>query len=155
MTRRQVRRITEADKIYIACILDNFGNFNSRKLKSGTVQPLIQMFGKKPKIMKWLAEVTGTTAIEIIKYSSRHNCTEHCPEAHAPVEFRSMRWQCTGVKATILLHNVVPYMRERKAEAKQLLEAGLQAHFKEAYVERMADMGWDIPNLDPINAVDT
>lgn len=144
-------KITKNDKVYVACILDNFGNLGYRTLPTGTKQPTIQMFGKKPTIMGWLAEITDTTAIEISKMSTRHVCTEHCPEPHGPTEFTSMRWQVTGMKATIVLHNVIPFMRQKKAEAQTVMEFGLTAPYKEAYVEWMASAGWDIPNIDPTN----
>lgn len=145
-------KITKDDKVYVACILDNFGVFSIRTLANGTRQPVIAMHGKKPAVMGWLAEITNTKAVHVTKMSSRHVCTEHCPEAHGPIEFKSMRWQCTGMKATIVLHNVVPYMRERADEAEQVLDIGLLAPFKEAYVEWMAGAGWAIPNLNPEQA---
>lgn len=148
------KKITDADKAYVACILDNFGNLTVRRLPTGTQQPTIQMFGKRPNLMRWLAEVTNTKAITIAKMSSRHNCTEHCPERHDPVESVSMRWQVTGMKATIVLYNIVPYMREREMEAKVALDIGLNAPYKEAYVEWMESAGWEIPNLDPAKDAD-
>lgn len=65
-----------------------------------------------------------------------------------------MRWQVTGMKATIVLYNIVPYMREREMEAKVALDIGLNAPYKEAYVEWMESAGWEIPNLDPAKDAD-
>lgn len=147
-------QITDNDKVYIACILDNFGGINVRRLENGTRQPVIYMYGKRETIMQWLAEVTNTTAIALTKRYSRHNCTEHCPDRHADAESSTMRWQCTGMKATILLYNVVPFMRERKAEAEAALAIGLQAPYKSAYVEQMESIGWAVPDLDPLMDAD-
>jgi hypothetical protein len=146
--------ITEADKVYVACILDNFGNLNIRRLKNGTRQPVVFMHGNRPVIMRWLAEITNTKAVPIQRQYSRHVCSEHCPDQHEQVDSVSMRWQVTGMKATIVLFNVVEYMRERHQEARAAMMVGLAAPYKEAYVEWMESAGWTIPDLDPSQDAD-
>lgn len=147
--------ISETDKAYIACILDNFGGLNMRRLDNSTRQPVIYMYGgKKEHLMEWMAEVTNTKAVALTKTYSRHNCTEHCPDRHADAESHTMRWQVTGMKATIVLWNVLPYMRQRQEEARSVMNVGLAAPYKEKYVEWMASAGWDIPELDPLKDAD-
>lgn len=137
--------LTQTDIAYCAAILDNSAALRSRAL-GPSLLPVIQVSGRYPAL-EWLGEITGTKVIDTRRGYSRHNCTEHCPDRHAHIQSESRRWTVTGMRATIVLVNVLPYLRYQCDRAQVLLEQGLSVQYQGQVVNEMASLGWQIPDL--------
>lgn len=147
-------KISETQKAYLAGVLDNFGAMNIRRLDTGTTQPMIFCSGNKPELMKMLGDLTASKVVRTGRPYSKHRCVEHCPDRHAEEKSTSLRWQVTGMKCTIFLYNVMPYMAVRAEEARTAFAAGIHSNFKGRVVDQMRDLGWDIPDLDAMKDID-
>jgi hypothetical protein len=139
------RRLTRADLGYVAALLDQHARLTLRAYR-GTQLPELIVQGRIAAL-PWLAEVTGSKVIDIPKGYNRHQCSEHCKDAHTRIESVTQRWSVTGARATILLYNVEPYMRVQGADARRLMAAGAQIGYKRTVVEEMRGLDWEIPEL--------
>lgn len=147
MTAADSRRLTTADLAYAAALIDNLATLRLRELGPSQL-PVVSIAGRIGALT-WLGEVTGVKVVETRRAYTRHNCTEHCPEAHARIESRSGRWSVTGMRATIVLANVEEYLRVQATDARQLVEAGLGVQYQGQVVNDMRRLGWSIPDLAP------
>lgn len=134
-----------ADLAYAAALIDSFAVLNVRDVHD-TALPQVTIQGKIAAL-GWLADITGVKVIEVTKGYNRHQCSEHCPDAHMRIESTTGRWVVTGARATIVLHNVAPYMRVQGADARRLVEAGQQIGYKTQVVNDMVRLGWAVPEL--------
>lgn len=146
--------VPDTTKAYLAAVMDNFGAMNVRTLSTGTTQPMIFCSGNRPVVLRMLGDLTRTKVVKTSRDYSKHLCNEHCPDRHFEAQSNSMRWQITGMKATIFLFNILPFMVVRKVEAKAVFDAGIDSNFKGITVEAMRDLGWDIPDLDAMKDID-
>lgn len=132
---------------YVAAVIDNLAALRTRDL-GPSVLPVVQVSGRYGAL-SWLGEITGTKIIPTNRRYTRHNCTEHCPDRHAEIVSSSARWSLTGMRATIVLAAVEPYLRVQAARARELIDAGLGVQFQTTVVNDMAQLGWPIPALEP------
>lgn len=139
--------MTPADLAYVAALIDQFGRLSIRALPSGSEIPEVTIQNRRIAALDWLAEITGVSVVRVGKDYSRHQCSEHCPQKHTRVESETRRWQVSGAKATILLHNIEPYMRVQGVLARNLVWVGQRSGFKTNAVIEMAGLGWSIPEL--------
>lgn len=137
--------IRQADLSYAAALIDSFGTLKVREVHE-TLLPEVIIQGKIAAL-PWLAEITGVKVIEIRKGYNRHQCTDHCPQAHTRIESLTGRWVVTGARATVVLHNVEPYMRVQARKARDLVEAGQAIGYKTNVVNDMIKLGWQVPDL--------
>lgn len=137
-------RLLPGDPPYIAALLDNHARLNIRTFADGTELPTISIQGDLPAL-EWLADVTGVTVQLIPKGYNRHQCSDHCPQAHTRVESTSRRWTLTGARATIVLQQVNIYMRVQDRDARRLADLGRGVGFKPATVADMEAHGWTVP----------
>lgn len=137
--------LAQTDISYCAAVIDNNAALRSRALGSSLL-PVIQISGRYPAL-DWLGEITGTKVIETSRGYTRHNCTEHCPQRHAHIKSESRRWSVTGMRATIVLTSVLPYLKYQRDQAEALIEQGLSVHYQGQVVNEMASLGWKIPDL--------
>jgi hypothetical protein len=135
-----------AELAYVAALIDTFGVLRVREFRS-TDLPEVTIQGKRIAALDWLAEITGVSVVRVGKDYLRHQCSEHCPAKHTHIESFTRRWQLTGARATIVLHNVEPYMRLQGREARELVEAGRAIGYKGDVVNAMSRLGWDVPAL--------
>lgn len=133
---------------YAAALIDTLGTMRLRDV-GGTQLPNLTIQARYGDALSWLGEKTGTKITTIIKDYNRAGCGEHCPEAHVHILSTSGRWVVTGVKATVVLHNVLPYLRVQRVQAIDLVAAGQTIGYKGNVVELMRERGWDIPPLKP------
>jgi hypothetical protein len=141
--------VDERTLAYVAGVVDLLGLIRVRTLpESGTQLPVVQMHGNHLPTFSYLGELTGTKAIVVRRDYARAGCAEHCREKHLHVTSRSGRWSLTGAKATVLLWNVRPYLRVQADAAREALEVGLRTHHKPGTLRRMAELGWELPDLE-------
>lgn len=129
----------------MAGLMDAVANFNIRKTSDGTELPEITISTPNKQIHKYLREMTGGKAFMIVRSYHRANCRDHCTEKHAEVKAKSLRWQITGARATMLLNEIVEYMHFKREAAEELLNIGINSPHKQATVLKMASLGWGIP----------
>lgn len=137
--------IAPTDLAYAAALVDNLARLSARTVH-GTELPQVTIQGKQPGL-EWLAEITGVALIPVNRQYTRHVCSEHCPEAHSPIESRSRRWHLTGARATVVLWNLDPYLRNPEAsrEARRLVGVGLAAGYKGNVAVDLTRLGWELP----------
>lgn len=141
--------LSPADLAYAAALVDTMATFTTRTAHETELPVLTIQSTRHDAAVRFLCKLTGQKPIEIIKQYSKHICMEHCPDAHADIDSSSLRWQVVGVKATIVLSNLLPYLREKKTEARQFITMGQTIGYKGQVVNQMKDHGWDIPELKP------
>jgi hypothetical protein len=132
----------------VAGVVDLLGLIRVRDLPNGTRLPVMQMHGNHMPTFTYLSELTGTKAIVVRRSYSRAGCAQHCKEKHQHITSVSGRWSLTGAKATIVLWNIRPYLRVQADRAEEALNVGLRTRFKAATLEKMRQLGWDIPQLE-------
>jgi hypothetical protein len=135
------------ERAYVAALLDTMGNFNIRKTADGVELPEITISTPNKQLHKYLQEMTGARAFKIVRTYHRANCKDHCTEKHAEVKAKSLRWQVTGARATMLINDTVEFMRFKRDEAEELLNLGVNAAHKQSTVVKMASLGWSIPEM--------
>lgn len=138
--------MNDADLAYAAALIDAFAVLRIRTI-GGTDLPEVTIQNNRITALDWVAEVTGVRVTEIGKDFSQHRCGEHCPDKHTRVESKTRRWQVTGARATVVLHNVEPFMRVQGREARDLVETGRSIGWKGNVVNEMTRLGWAIPDL--------
>jgi hypothetical protein len=138
------------DFAYMAALIDSLGTLSTRVVHRDEL-PVVTIQGKHAA-MPWLADVTGVKLIKLDKSYTRHQCTEHCPDKHMPIEAWSRRWQVVGARAIVVLYNAEPYMRVQAAEARRLLRIGDQVAVKGTTIFDMAQRGWPLPAREALRA---
>lgn len=136
-----------ADLAYVAALIDQFGRLKTRTVND-TELPEVLIQGRIPAL-EWLAGLTGTRVVEINKAYARHQCSEHCPDRHTDIVSVTGRWVVTGARATVVLYNVGPFMRDegKRHLASTLVWQGQTVGFKGNVVNDMAARGWAVPEL--------
>lgn len=137
--------LSPADLSYVAALVDSFARLKVREVHE-TPLPEVTIQGRIAAL-PWLADLTGVKIIEITKGYNRHQCTDHCPQAHTRIESLTGRWVLTGARATIVLFNVLPYLRVQRREALQLVGTGQTIGYKTNVVNDMKRLGWEAPDL--------
>lgn len=132
---------------YVAGVVDLLGLIRVRDLPNGTRLPVVQMHGNYMPTFAYFGELTGTKAIVTRRSYSRAGCAQHCKEKHQHIVSKSGRWSLTGAKATIVLWNIRPFLRIQADKADEALVVGLDTRFKPATLEKMRQLGWEVPSL--------
>lgn len=135
---------------YVGAVVDLNANLTIRTVGQ-TELPNIAVHMPNMGVLRWLGDLTETKAIATHRDFMRAGCKEHCEEKHQHIRSTSGRWVLTGAKATVLLHNVMPYLRFQEVEARMLLSVGLRAPHKPATPQKMHALGWALPEwIDPL-----
>lgn len=109
---------------WMAGIIDMKGRIvHKNNTTRNTKQVTLYVESKEIGIVRALSEMTGTRpemkAAEETPaiFTMRHNCREHCPEAHVhvgPEDGALMpqraRWTVSGAAMVVVLHNLRPYL---------------------------------------------
>jgi hypothetical protein len=133
-------------KAYMAGIIDMAGIIRLRPQKENPPLPYVGLSTVNKQVVDYLAGMTDSKVTITKRDYHKAMCTEHCtPEAHTHVISESYRWSVTGVKATVVLANIKPYLVFQTEAAQKALEAGYAANFKPATYRKMKLLGWDIP----------
>lgn len=131
---------------YAAAIIDTQGIIRTR-MAGDTELPYVGVHGNNEPMLRYLGEITGTKVTIVRRAYSKAGCAQHCAEKHQHVQSVSGRWSVSGVKATVLLHNLRPYLRLQHDDAIAALNVGVTAPFKPATIQKMRELGWDAPTF--------
>jgi len=146
--------LDEPTLAYLAGVLDYEGVIRVRELPTGTQIPYVGLSGSNAPMLALFAKHTGTRSVVTRRKYVKAGCNEHCKEKHVHVQSVSGRWSVTGAKATVLLWNVQPYVRFQTGVLSEALAVGLRAPFKNATVEKMRELGWDVPNARKLKLIE-
>lgn len=138
--------ISEHTKSYLAGVLDLAGVIRTRTVKTGTELPYVALSGSHGPMLNLLGQLTGTRAIITHRSYLKAGCSEHCSDKHLHVESVSGRWSVSGVKATVLLYNLRPYLFFNEGLAADAINVGLAAPFKAGVLHKMDALGWFLPD---------
>lgn len=154
------KRLTEADKAWMAAVIDLKGTVIRKHNKMRKTPQLVLYVGTKDaRIAERLSSLTGTApeAHEQKQLGEflRRGCVEHCKDAHVhthkPMPFVT-RWSVTGVAAATVLANLAPYMSTYPDYAGVVAEIlvnfaakGQGSSATRAAVLRLEALGWRIP----------
>ena len=127
---------------YIAAILDSRAVIRERTVGE-TDLPYIAVSCPDERLLDLLCRATGIRKVVTRREYIKAGCSEHCKQKHVHTVSKSMRWSLTGIKATVVLDNCLPYMRIQEEEAQRVLAIGLTAPYKTAALRRMVELGWD------------
>lgn len=134
---------------YVASVIDTQGIIRTR-IAGDTELPMVAVHGSNIPVLQYLADLTGTKVTIVKRSYDRVGCAEHCTEKHQHIVSSSGRWSVTGVKATVLLYNIRPFMRFQTEPARSALVLGTATRFKPATIEKMVALGWDVPTFGEI-----
>jgi hypothetical protein len=132
---------------YVAGVIDLQGLIRTRQA-GDTELPYVAVSGPNTEMLHYLAALTGTTATVTRRSYSKAGCAEHCAEKHQHIVSTSGRWSVSGVKATVLLWNIRPYLRLQTAAATSAIAVGTCTGFKQSTVAKMEQLGWDVPDFN-------
>lgn len=131
---------------YIAGVVDAMATLRVRDVR-GTELPFVEINCPNLSLLEWLGGKTGTGVTKTKRDYKRMGCSQHCTEAHVHIVSLSGRWSVSGARATVLLHNVLPFLQLQVETAQQLLDVGLSCGRKLATPAKMAALGWDVPDF--------
>jgi len=143
-------RLSATDLAYAAGVIDTLASFKTRTVKAtGTQLPALTILNGKHRhvAVEWLCGITDTNPSTVKRDYNRPSCVSHCPQPHIHVLASGIRWSVTGMKATIILSAVLPYLKAHRDEAAKLIELGLQVGYSTTVVNTMNELGWPIPKL--------
>lgn len=147
-TRREP--ITFQQLAYMAGVVDVMGSLRLRTVRhSQTELPFVGVSSPHLALLEWLGSLTGVKITRVSRDFTRDGCTIHCPEPHVHVVSQTGRWSVSGVRATVILAALLPYLQLQHQAARQLLDVGLRAPRKPATITKLADAGWPIPEFLP------
>lgn len=129
---------------YMAGILDALGLFQVRRVQERDLAK-VALHSTNGPLLEWVGAATGTKITEVKRNYARYGCDEHCNEKHIHVNHSSLRWSVTGVRATILIHSVLPHLVLQSETAEQVLDATADAPYRKPTAEAMAALGWTLP----------
>lgn len=136
-----------ADLAYMAALVDNLAVLKTRQVNGSELPVVALTITRSEEAVRFLAQSTGSKVTPIVRQYNRKGCADHCEVAHLHVDTVGHRWQVTGVKATITLHGLLPYLRVQQDRARQLIEVGQSIGYASSVVARMRELGWPIPDL--------
>ena len=131
---------------YLAAVIDTRGIIRTRAVAGGEL-PMVAVHDGNEPMLRLLGELTGTKVTIVRRAYSKAGCAQHCKEKHQHVQSVSGRWSVCGAKATVLLHNLRPYLRFQQGQAADAIAVGTAAPFKPATVDKMRALGWDVPDF--------
>jgi len=157
-------RISPGDLGWMAAIIDAKGAvIRKHNAKRRTPQIVLRVDTKDRRIARRLSLLTGTSP-EIKEAMGpsdflRRGCKEHCPESHIHVDQEpswqmpeTTRWAITGAAAAVILMNLAPYMityQDYEGDVNlalmNLVTSGQGSGMVRSSVNRLADLGWQIP----------
>ena len=140
-----MKEIGPADLAYVAALIDLQGHITTRSVRDATL-PLLALSSGNAGVLQMLGRMTGVRPFVTRRDYNRVGCSAHCPEPHQHIVSESGRWSVSGVKATVVLHSVLPYLRFKRDEAVEAIRVGLDADYKPATLTKMKELGWELPN---------
>lgn len=155
-----VKRLTEADKAWMAAVIDLKGMVIRKHNKMRKTPQLVLYVGTKDaRIAARLSALTGTSPEaheqKGLEEFLRRGCVEHCKDAHVHMHKQMpliTRWSVTGVAAAMVLANLAPYMSTYPDYAGVVAEIlvnfaakGQGSGATRSAILRLEQLGWRIP----------
>jgi hypothetical protein len=157
--------ITDKDLNWMAGIMDLKGKSKLVIAPSRNYRPLLVLYVESAQVLviDELCKLTGTKGSDSLETEAgewdKRGCSKHCPEAHIHVNKTlpaTRRWSVTGASAAIVLHNVVPRLRNGSQQKtfQVLMHDGIRLAPKrgqgrgavDATIKRLMVLGWLIPD---------
>ena len=138
-----------ADLAYMAALVDNLAVLKVRVTHGSDLPVIALTTSRSGQAVQFLADSTGSKVTDLVRRYNRKGCVDHCQVAHLHIDTVGHRWQVTGTKATIVLHNLLPYLRVQSDQASKLVVIGKTIGYSTPVVTQMRTLGWDIPVLKP------
>lgn len=138
-------RLRAVDLAYVAALVDAAAVVRIRRTRDSTELPYVAISTPDLALLTYFADLTGVGAVPTRRQFVKAGCAVHCAERHVHVTSTSGRWSVTGVRATVLLAAVRPYLRFKTATADVALAVGLAAPRKPATLGKMTELGWPAP----------
>lgn len=137
------------DVSYVAGVIDARAHIEVVN-RHGKPQPRLSVTTKRLVLLQHLARLTGTKVSLDERGYEKRGCGEHCDSAHIHVARQSAKWRVDCLRATIVLHNVIPYLVDRAAEASAALTVGLESYpaARGDTAKQMARLGWELPPVE-------
>lgn len=132
---------------HLAGVIDCAAILRTRDVRDSSQLPVVAIHGGSPAVLAYFAQATGTQVTITKRDYQRQPCATHCHESHTHVESTSARWSVTGSRATIMLHNVLPFLVIQRLEAQALLDIGLTVGWSSAVAEDMKRLGYKVPAM--------
>jgi hypothetical protein len=134
---------------WFAGVIDARAHLESHN-RHGHVQPRVRVTTREEALLEELARWTGAKVVLDDRAYSRRPCGEHCQNQHSHIVRQSKQWTVDSARATILLHNLLPYLRVKRERAVVCVQAGL-LRFPPARGDthtQMLELGWEMPKTD-------
>lgn len=130
-----------------------------------TPQYVLQVESTQHELVRTLGRMTGNTPEpqkpRPMEEWMRRGCIEHCPEQHQHVKYEKngmpaiSRWTVTGVSLAIVLQNVMPFIVTKTETFTDAMNnafadvppSGQGRAAVDRAINRLKDLGWDIPDL--------
>jgi hypothetical protein len=122
-------------------------------------QLVLQVQSRHITVVERLCALTGVrsriTESKTIEAGDRRGCIEHCPEPHVHMAAEMPRmavWAITGVGASIVLHNLAPYMDpdlDLSVIEEIIAAAPMEGRGAAAVADttlRLVRLGWTLPD---------
>lgn len=122
-TELNVTTLTEADKAYMAAMLDGEGVVSVKKVKYKDYfycYPVIAVYNCNMQLMKWLVSKYGGT----ISVTKKQGADGKYGKAKKDV----YRWRTTSVDTAVILEHVYPYLIIKRAQAELGLKLNTMNH---------------------------
>lgn len=136
------------DLSYVAGVIDSRAHIEVLN-RHGKPQPRLSVTTKRLGLLNHLATLTGTKVSVDERGYEKKGCGEHCDQAHIHVARQSAKWRVDCLRATIVLHNVLPMLVDRRLDASAALTVGLESYpaARGDTAKQMVKLGWDLPQV--------
>ncbi len=105
--RLKARKMTVAERAYLAGIIDGEGCIVATRHKRPTASWRLQVVNTDMGLLEWCIEVTGVGSI-----------TTHTHDTNFKRNFTVYTWACYSAKAASVLRQIIPYMIIKRAKAE-------------------------------------
>jgi hypothetical protein len=139
--------MSAGDLGYIAALIDVLAVLKVRQTHGNDLPVIALTTSRSQDAVMFLANRSGSRVTTIARAYQRKGCVDHCQIAHQHIESTGYRWQVTGTRATVILHNLVPYLRVQREMAEQLVTIGKSIGYSTSVAQEMCDLGWELPVL--------
>lgn len=135
------------DVAYFAGVIDARAHVEVLSGRGRGPQPRLSVTTRRIALLEHLAAQTGTKISHDNRGYARKSCAEHCAEQHVHVVRQSAKWRVDCLRATIVLHNTLPFLVAQRAEALEALRVGLEAYpaARGDTAKKMTALGWSLP----------
>lgn len=116
-------------------------------IEVGKRGPRIRITTARTPLLTYLAKHTGVKVVHDDRGYQRRPCSDHCEQPHSHYVRQSTQWTVDSTRATIVLHNVMPYLIDTQPKAKKALATGMKNYppARGDTITQMKKLGWETP----------